>query len=190
MVIKEYEPSKLNIVVSDIDVTVSFKNVKNIRITVAAPTGRVSVSAPFGTSLSSIKDLVASRAEWIKQKQIEITNSVMSRADSASAEEVNQWKAVVSACVPPLVRAWEPILGVKVHHIVYRNMKSRWGSCQPSTGKVCINTRLALFPPECLEFVVVHEMCHLLVPHHGREFKELLNRVMPDWKKRYDLLRK
>ena len=51
---------------------------------------------------------------------------------------------------------------MKAQKLAYRNMKSRWGSCQPSTGRICINVRLALYPPECLEYVVVHELCHLL----------------------------
>ena len=62
------------------------------------------------------------------------------------------------------------ILGVRAGKLAYRNMKSRWGSCQPSTGRICINVRLALYPPECLEYVVVHELCHLLVHGHGPGF--------------------
>lgn len=88
-----------------------------------------------------------------------------------------------------LVSEWAPVLGVGVRKLDYRNMKSRWGSCQPSTGRVCINVRLALYPPECLEYVVVHELCHFLVPNHGPEFKELMGRLMPDWKERAAKLR-
>ena len=73
---------------------------------------------------------------------------------------------------------------VKAKKLDYRKMKSRWGSCQPSTGRICINIVLALYPPECLEYVVVHELCHLLVPGHGPQFRELMDRVMPDWRTR------
>lgn len=189
MVVKEKISSERHLTIEGLDVAVAFKRVKNIRIKVASPSGVVSVSAPFGTPLSAIEELIIFRMKWIKQKQAQISHSAMSQADRVSEEEARQWKEVVRACVPPLVKAWEPILGVKVQKITYRNMKSRWGSCQPSTGKLCINTRLALYPPECLEFVVVHEMCHLLVPNHGSDFKELLSRIMPDWKQRYNALR-
>ena len=67
-------------------------------------------------------------------------------------------------------------------------MKGGWGSCQPETGRVCINIRLALFPPECLEYVVVHELCHMLEPNHGAGFKTLMTKVMPDWKQRERIL--
>ena len=61
--------------------------------------------------------------------------------------------------------------GVKAGKLAYRNMTSRWGSCQPATGRICINVRLALYPPGCLEYVVVHELCHLLERGHGSRFK-------------------
>ena len=108
---------------------------------------------------------------------------------SATPSEVREWRKVVEAFVPALVERWEPILGVKAGQLAYRKMKSRWGSCQPSTGRICINVVLALYPPECLEYVVVHELVHLLVPGHGPEFHAIMDRVMPDWKKRRAKLR-
>ena len=99
------------------------------------------------------------------------------------------WRAVVEACVPALVEAWEPIMGVKAGKLAYRNMTSRWGSCQPATGRICINVRLALYPPECLEYVVVHELCHLLERGHGPRFKERMDAFMPDWRERRAKLR-
>ena len=107
------------------------------------------------------------KRDWIERQQREIAQSPRACAAAATPAEVAQWKAVVAACVPALIEAWEPIMGVKAGKIAYRNMTSRWGSCQPSTGRICINVRLALYPPECLEYVVVHELCHLLERGHG-----------------------
>lgn len=118
-----------------------------------------------------------------------VSATPMAQASQASKAEVAQWRAVVQACVPALVAAWEPIMGVKAGQLAYRNMTSRWGSCQPSTGRICINVRLALYPPECLEYVVVHELCHLLERGHGPRFHQLMDRFMPDWKQRRDKLR-
>ena len=73
--------------------------------------------------------------------------------------------------------------------LAYRNMRSRWGSCQPETGRICINTRLALYPPECLEYVVVHELAHLLEANHGPAFYAILDRALPTWKSARDKLR-
>lgn len=173
--------------VDGIDVQVTLKRMKSIRLHVK-PTGVVTLSAPFGARKETLRSFVSRKSAWIRKQQAEYSNSPAAMAECASASEVEQWRAVVKACVPPLVAEWEPILGVKVKTLAYRNMRSRWGSCQPATGRVCINIRLALYPPECLEYVVVHELCHLLEPNHGAGFKELMGRVMPDWKQRERIL--
>lgn len=169
--------------VDTISVQVIRKAMKSIRLKVT-PLGQVRVSAPFGISDNEIIRMVTSRREWIFSQQKAFEQSPQSKAECATKKEQSTWKEIIEACVPLLVESWEPILGVKAKRLVYRNMKTRWGSCQPSTGRICINTRLALYPPECLEYVVVHELCHLLVANHGPEFKALLGRVMPDWKNR------
>ena len=172
-----------------IPVIVTYKNMKNVRMRVRDERGCVAISAPFGYPVKSLEKLVLSKKSWIEAQRKELAQSPSVRANEASAEEQAVWKTVVSACVPPLIEQWAHILDVKPGKVVYRNMKTRWGSCQPSTGRICINTRLALYPPECLEYVVVHELCHLLVANHGSEFKELMTRVMPDWKERQKRLR-
>ena len=174
--------------IDNLSVHITRKQMKSIRLRVT-PLGEVRVSAPYGVRDSDIVDMVRSRRAWIADQQRAFANSPQAEAERATKEEQAAWRRVVQACVPPLIEVWEPILGVKVKQLTYRNMKSRWGSCQPSTGKVCINTRLALYPPECLEYVVVHEMAHLLVANHGPDFKRLLDKVMPDWQKRSDKLR-
>ncbi len=164
------------------------KRVKNLNIRVRS-NGEVCVSAPLCMSLNSIEKFVASKSAWIARVKKEYESSPAYQAERASDEEKKQWKEVLSAVAPPLVEEWEAILGVNVKKLVYRNMKSRWGSCQPDTGRICLNTRLALYPPECLEYVVVHELCHLLVRGHGKDFHKLMDAVMPDWKSRRAALR-
>lgn len=168
-------------------VHVTLKRMKSIRLHVK-PTGEVTLSAPLGTSKACLGEFVRSKADWIRAQQAKQIDSPAARAERASREEIEQWRTVVKACVPLLVAEWERILGVRVQKLDYRNMKSRWGSCQPETGRVCINIRLALFPPECLEYVVVHELCHMLEPNHGAGFKALMTKVMPDWKQRERIL--
>ena len=170
--------------VDDLEVWALFKRVRSTSIRIKPPDGRIEVSAPIGTPEAEIARVVRLRRDWIDKAQKRISTSPMSQAENATPEQVAEWRKVVSACVPPLVAAWEPILGVKAGTLAYRNMKSRWGSCQPTTGRICINVRLALYPPECLEYVVVHELCHLLVHGHGPDFHALMDRVMPDWRKR------
>ena len=170
--------------VDDLEVWVLYKRIRSTSIRIKPPNGRIEISAPLGTPESEIIRIVRMRRKWIDKARGRMENSPMAHAENAEPAEVKRWRAVVEACVPALVQAWEPILGVKAGKLAYRNMKSRWGSCQPSTGRICINVRLALYPPECLEYVVVHELCHLLVHGHGPEFHALMDRVMPDWRQR------
>ncbi|HJU16209.1 MAG TPA: SprT family zinc-dependent metalloprotease [Stellaceae bacterium] len=84
--------------------------------------------------------------------------------------------------VPPLIAKWEPAMGVKVERVFVQKMKTRWGSCNPSSKSIRLNTDLAKKPLECLEYIIVHEMAHLLVRHHNDEFSTLLNNFLPNWK--------
>ena len=160
---------------------------------VQPPDARIELSIPGSRFRrppeSEIIAFVRKKRAWLDKAIVDTLASPMAQAAAATPDQVKQWRQVVEACTPPLIEEWEQILGVKAKTLAYRNMKSRWGSCQPTTGRICINVRLALYPPECLEYVVVHELCHLLVPGHGPDFHNRMTRVMPDWKQRRAKLR-
>lgn len=181
------------IFVDDLEVWVIEKpRIKNMSLRVQPPDARIEASVPrraFPVPDQEIADFVRKKRKRL-DKAIEGTlASPMAQAAAATPDQVGEWRRVVEECVPPLVAEWEQVLGVKAKTLAYRNMRSRWGSCQPATGRICINVRLALYPPECLEYVVVHELCHLLVRGHGPDFRTLMDRVMPDWKQRRAKLR-
>jgi predicted metal-dependent hydrolase len=110
--------------------------------------------------------------------------------DAARREAImSAWyREQLRQAVPPLIARWEPIMGVKVRQFSIRRMKTRWGSCTPKTGRIRINTELAKKPRECLEYLIVHEMVHLLEPTHNARFKTLLDQFLPDWRRRKELL--
>ena len=181
-------PAEL-VFIDGLEVWLTRKAIKNMHLRVKPPDGCIEVSAPLRLPLSTIKGFVREKRAWIERQQQAIAASPRAEAAAATPEEVAAWKAVVAACVPPLIAAWEPIMGVKAGTIAYRNMKSRWGSCQPATGRICINVRLALYPPECLEYVVVHELAHILHKNHGKAFYACVEEVLPDWRARRALLK-
>ena len=183
------KPAPEVLYVDGIEVRLQRKKVKNLNLRIARDGGHVDASAPAWMTPADVADFVHRKHDWIEAQMERVSATPMAQASQASKAEVAQWRAVVQACVPALVAAWEPIMGVKAGQLAYRNMTSRWGSCQPSTGRICINVRLALYPPECLEYVVVHELCHLLERGHGPRFHQLMDRFMPDWKQRRDKLR-
>lgn len=95
-------------------------------------------------------------------------------------------KEVVSV----LIVKWEPLMGVKVEKFFVQKMKTKWGSCSPGSKSIRLNTDLAKKPPECLEYIVVHEMTHLLEPTHNNRFINLMDQFMPKWRFYKDELNK
>ena len=90
--------------------------------------------------------------------------------------------------MPTLLAKWEPLLGVKARCVMVQQMKTKWGSCNPATGIVRLNTELARKPPVCLEYIVVHELAHLLEPTHNIRFQLLMSEAMPHWQQVRDEL--
>jgi predicted metal-dependent hydrolase len=96
---------------------------------------------------------------------------------------VEEWyRERIKRAVPPLLDRWQPLLGVSVERFFVQRMKTRWGSCNHKARTIRLNTELAKKPPECLEYIVVHEMVHLLEPTHNARFVALMDRFMPKWR--------
>jgi predicted metal-dependent hydrolase len=96
---------------------------------------------------------------------------------------VTAWyRDVVRDQVIPLISKWEPVLGVAAGSIIVRRMRTRWGTCTPTKRTIRLNTELGKKPRECLEYVLVHEMIHLLEPTHNANFVSLMDRFLPQWR--------
>lgn len=107
--------------------------------------------------------------------------------DQAALDEL--YRTEVLRALPGIVERMEARIGVHATRWSVRVMKTRWGSCTPKTGAIRINARLAAYPPECLEFVVAHELVHLLEPSHNARFHALLDEFCPDNRHPAKLLR-
>jgi predicted metal-dependent hydrolase len=103
--------------------------------------------------------------------------------DQAAREVImaKWYREQIKAIVPELISKWEPILGVSVRRCFVQQMKTKWGSCNPRGRTIRLNTELAKKPKECLEYIVVHEMLHLVEPTHNAHFLALMDRFMPKW---------
>jgi len=95
---------------------------------------------------------------------------------------IEEWyKGQLNAALAPLIEKWEEIMGVKVSRIFIKRMKSKWGSCNYIAKNIRFNTELAKRPLKCLEYVVVHELAHLLERSHNDRFKAIMSKFLPDW---------
>lgn len=98
------------------------------------------------------------------------------------------YREQVRTAVAPLREHWQRKLRVQVTKVFVQHMKTRWGSCNPTSHTIRLNTELAKKPPMCLEYILVHELLHLLEPTHNARFIALLDHHLPGWTNRRDQL--
>ena len=121
--------------------------------------------------------------------QVELKHSKMilqirpDATDGKKQEVLEAWyREQLKQVVPELIEKWEPLIGVRVERFFVQKMKTKWGSCSHDAKSIRLNTDLAKKPPECLEYIVVHEMVHLLESTHNSRFISLMDQFMPKWR--------
>ena len=103
-------------------------------------------------------------------------------SEAKRADVMHQWhKKLLHEAVPPLIRKWEFKLGVEVHGYFLQRMKTKWGGCNHRAGHIRLNTELVKKPKHLLEYVIVHEIAHLLEPTHNDRFFAILDKHYPAW---------
>lgn len=102
---------------------------------------------------------------------------------------MHEWhKCLLHEAIPPLIAQWESRLGVKVSAYYLQRMKTKWGSCNHKSGNIRLNTELVKKPKDMLEYIIVHEMAHLIEPTHSERFIHILDRHHPGWREARDEL--
>ena len=166
------------------------KQVKNINLRVR-PDGSVKVSASPRIDTSYIDDFVLSKAEFVLKamKRFEGTaeaerqfQAELSKAKSGQ-ESLLADPAIFTEILDEVYPAFIPY-GIVRPKLRIRTMKSCWGSCLVNKGIITLNRKLLMQPRECIEYVVVHELCHFIHPNHSKEFYKFMEQFMPDWRER------
>lgn len=168
-----------------VEYTLTRKRIKNLRLTVKAPHGEVVVSAPRHVPVSTISAFVAGKADWIAKHQERLAGQPQPLAAGAEAEAL---RSILKRNVPPLVDYWALVMAVPTPTIAIRRMTTRWGTCNTSTKRVTLNLELARRDPSLLEYVIVHELAHLIERGHNARFYAVMDAHMPDWKHRRRVL--
>lgn len=168
-----------------VEYTLTRKRIKTLRLTVKAPHGEVVVSAPRHVPVSAISAFVADKAAWIAKHQERLAGQPQPLGPGAEAESLRR---DLKANVPPLVEYWAQVMGVPVPQIAIRRMTTRWGTCNTATKRVTLNLELARRDPSLLEYVIVHELAHLIERGHNQRFYSVMDAHLPDWKQRRRVL--
>ena len=215
--------------IENITVTVTRKNIKHMYLRILPPNGEVKVSAPLSISDGEIADFIKSKKDWILKKQKYITeNNIKPPLKYDNGEKHYIWgeeftlqlisnkkikrividkeKSVIylpipkrstiekrknildefyreemKNAIPPVLEKCTKIVGRKPKTVTVRKMKN-WGNCKQD-GKITLNLNLAKKDKKCLEYVMIHELCHLIEFDHGNNFKKLMDKFCPNWKK-------
>jgi predicted metal-dependent hydrolase len=110
-------------------------------------------------------------------------------SESQRLQVLDRWyREQLREVASPLIAKWESILGVSPSYFGIKRMKTKWGSCNHESKRVWINSELAKKPLECLDYIIAHELVHLLIPRHGDRFVEQMDNVMPNWRSRREFL--
>ncbi|MDK9726054.1 MAG: M48 family metallopeptidase [Sterolibacteriaceae bacterium MAG5] len=122
-------------------------------------------------------------APVVDHRQGKLLLQVRPGTDAGRCREVldGWYRAQLRAALPDMVAKWERAAGVRVGRIFVQRMKTRWGSCNPDSGAIRLNTDLAKKPPECLEYILVHEIAHLIERSHNARFTSLMDVLLPQW---------
>lgn len=132
--------------------------------------------------LLTIKQVAGKPSVRLDHKRIHLT--VRPGSDAAKrAQVLHDWhKSLLHDVVPILIQKWEKKLNVRVSGYYLQRMKTKWGSCNPHAGNIRLNTELVKKPKDLLEYVIVHEMAHLLEPNHSARFLAILDKHYPTWR--------
>ena len=146
--------------------------------------GRIIVRAPLRASDRSIRTFVRDHEKWIRThlEKIRAREEALGTPEPLSPEELRVLTARAKRTIPERAAHYAPLVGVTYGRITIRCQKTRWGSCS-SAGNLNFNCLLMLAPPEVLDSVVVHELCHRKEPNHSARFYAEVLRVFPAYKK-------
>ena len=145
----------------------------------------VTVRAPRSVSEKDIEEILKKKEAWIS-KHIEKIKETKERFEAEPTEKLTREKVIALAeealkVIPERVEYFAKVIGVTYGKITIRNQKTRWGSCS-SKGNLNFNCLLMLAPPEVLDYVVVHELCHRKQMNHSKAFWSEVEKVLPDYK--------
>ena len=163
--------------------TVQYSIIRSDRKTIAIqiqPDGEIIVRTPRRMRIEEIRRFVESKAGWIEKQ---LSSCSAQEQQKLSDQELRALREKARALVTERVQFYAPLIGVTYNQIAIRAQYTRWGSCS-SKGNLNFNCLLALVPPEVLDYIVVHELCHLKELNHSDRFWNEVAKTLPDYKTR------
>lgn len=142
------------------------------------------IRAPYGAGKRDIERTIRENATWIAkaERRMEETRNAAAECGALGPEDIKALTAEAKRIIPQRVEYYAPIVGVVPGRISIRSQKTKWGSCS-TKGNLNFNCLLMLTPPEVIDSIVVHELCHLKEMNHSKRFYDEVLRVYPEYRK-------
>ena len=149
------------------------------------PDGRVLIRAPRAMPKKEIDAFAAKHADWLERakKRVEERSAFHDMTDRRK----NELTAAARDYLPKRTAHWAEIMGVSPAGVRITDAKTRFGSCSPK-NRICYSFRLMAYPPEAVDYVIVHELAHILQKNHSPRFYAEVQKILPDWRERKKLL--
>lgn len=218
---------KESLKIGDVEVEVTFKDIKNLHLSVHPPYGHVTIASPKFYDLEKVKIYAATKLPWIKKERAKFLNQkretprmfltreshyffgeryllevleakrnkiglsgkkmilhTTNRNDVCHNEKVLEsfYRKELRKKLNELIIVYCHKMAIEIPHFKIRKMKTKWGSCTVDNSRVWFNLELAKKPTECIEYIVVHELVHLLERNHNKRFIGFMDQYLPNWR--------
>ena len=171
------------IYIDGLEVELTRKRIKRMNMRIKEPDGRIVISAPYLVPEGEVIRFVRSRRDWIEKNVDRVRARSFAHPAPVDKAEKEARRAYLKRRIEARLPVIEEVTGLRCSGWTVRDMHTRWGSCNTNTHHINLSLMLADRSDTELDYVILHELVHTVVPNHGPAFYALMDRFMPGWKK-------
>ena len=170
------------IYIDGLEIELTRKRIKRMNMRIKEPDGRIVISAPFSTRDRDIAEFVRSKRSWIDRNVAVVRRRALAHPEPESRAEKEARRRDLKKRISERLPVIENATGLRSNGWTVRDMHTRWGSCNTNTHHLNFSLMLSTRSDAELDYVILHELVHTVVPNHGPDFYALMDRFMPGWK--------
>ena len=171
------------IYIDGLEVELTRKRIKRMNMRIKEPDGRIVISAPYLVPDKEVIRFVRSRRDWIDKNAARVRARSAAHPEPVDRAEKERMRSYLKQRIETRLPVIEEVTGLRCSGWTVRDMHTRWGSCNTNTHHINLSLMLATRSDAELDYVILHELVHTVVPNHGPDFYALMDRFMPGWKK-------
>lgn len=166
-------------------ITLERKPIRHMYLRVTGAEGAVKITAPLSMPEQAVRSFAEAKWDWIQAQKKKCAQSralEKTLSEEERRKQKEEYRQKLLTVLPDIIKRCEERTGLHAEEWKLRDMKTRWGSCNVVKKRIWLNLQLAAYPEECLEYVVLHELTHLLERGHNQRFWGYMDKFCPDWR--------